>query len=70
MSRNNVDYNNLDLDSIRDMELEDELNTFPFVPIKKRKKFDDGTSSTKTGRKKHTVQRGGKDIIETEENEE
>lgn len=70
MGRHDVDYNKLDKDVLMEMELEDELDTFTFIRIKKRKKFDDGTSSTKTGRKKHTVQRGGKDIIEEEKDEE
>ena len=59
----NINYNNLDVDLIEELELEGVLEAPKFQPLKKKRRFDDGTSSTKTGRKKEKVQRGGKDEL-------
>lgn len=62
MSRN-INYNNFDASSIEELELDGAIDVCKFQPRKKKKRFDDGTASTKTGRKKEKVQRGGKDEL-------
>ena len=66
MSRNNVDYSRLDIDTIREMELDGKIENTKFQKVGKKRRFDDGTPATKTGRKKQKVQRGGKDEIPEE----
>lgn len=69
MSRNTVDYNKLDAETIREMELDGEIEPIKVEKLNHKKRFDDGTSATKTGRKKEKVQRGGKDEIPEEKEE-
>jgi hypothetical protein len=65
-----VNLNSLDIEELRELELDGKIENEKFQKIVKRKKFDDGTSATKTGRKKEKVQRGGKDeILETDDDE-
>jgi len=65
-----VNLNSLDIEELRELELDGKIENTRFQKIGKRKKFDDGTSATKTGRKKEKVQRGGKDeILEIDDDE-
>jgi hypothetical protein len=70
MSRDSVDYRNLDIDTIRDLELDGAIEPPKFQKMNKKRKFDDGTVPTKTGRKKEKVQRGGKDELPEESDDE
>jgi len=58
-----VDFNKINL-TLLDEEI-DPVETFQ--KIKKRKRFDDNTVSTKTGRKKKSIQRGKEELEEIEE---
>jgi hypothetical protein len=65
-----VNLNSLDIEELRELELDGKIENEKFQKIGKKRRFDDGTSATKTGRKKEKVQRGGKDeILETDDDE-
>ena len=70
MGRNEVDYNKLDKDELMELELEGKIENTKFQKIGKKRRFDDGTFATKTGKKKEKVQRGGKDEIEIQEDDD
>jgi len=70
MSRDIVDYKNLDVDTIRELELDGDIEPPKFQKIGKKRRFDDGTVPTKTGRKKEKIQRGGKDELPEESEED
>ena len=71
MSHREIDYNKLDKEVLMELGLEDEVAGVKFQKIGgKKRKFDDGTFATKTGKKKEKVQRGGKDELEIPEDEE
>jgi hypothetical protein len=62
-----VDYSKLDIDQITSEDFEGDGG---FEKIGKKKRFDDGTVPTKTGRKKQKVQRGGKDDLPDDDYDE
>ena len=62
-----VDYNKIDVEALREMELDGQIEPERFQKTTKKRVFDDMTSVTKTGRgKKNKIKRGGKDELPEE----
>lgn len=62
-----IDYSKIDIEQLNDEDFENEGG---FQKIGKKKRFDDGTTPTKTGRKKQTVQRGKDDFPQDDDFDE